>query len=296
MVTTRVIAKDSEGTVVPPSIHSNFARRRIPISVGLLGLTLLYNSLLYFLQDSTTWLRPADDFCKDVTEDGKCNRSDLFAFQAASGVMQLYMGLLGMWTWHFSKAIRSVPNTSEGRLFGYLKEADYLNTGIFIYQTFDFFASIFVPEHCTAIFLTHHVLAAYTAWMSLEFQMVHYYAIFFGGCSEISTIFLVLCDFDVYFPAERGSVWGAIITFCQVSFTFAFLYYRVIGWWYVSVQLWSDVLTVAKKKAIDNYRPGKAWFLYCFLLMDLLLGLLQVYWFGFGIVPKILEILQDGER
>ena len=84
---------------------------------------------------------------------------------------------------------------------GYLPEADWPNAGIFVYQTFDFFASLIVPEHCTAVFLTHHVLAAFTAWMSLEFQMVHYYAVFFGGCSEISTIFLVLCDFDVYFPA-----------------------------------------------------------------------------------------------
>jgi hypothetical protein len=204
--------------------------------------------------------------------------------------MQLYMGLMGFWTWHVSKM--KLSQTPEGRLFGYLEEADRLNVGIFIYQTFDFFASIFVPEHCTAIFLGHHVLAAFTAWMSLEFQMVHYYAIFFGGCSEISTIFLVLCDFDVYFPAERGSVWGAIIAFCQVSFTLSFLYYRVFGWWQVSFQLWSDVTSVAKKNVIHDYRPGKAWFLYAFLVMDLLLGLLQVYWFGFGIVPKILEIMQ----
>lgn len=52
---------------------------------------------------------------------------------------------------------------------------------------------------------------------------------------------------------------------------------------------------MAKKKAIDSYRPGKAWFLFGFLVLDFLLGLLQVYWFGFGIVPKILEILMDGE-
>lgn len=211
--------------------------------------------------------------------------------------MQLYMGLMGFWTWHVTKRVVSgIPQTPEGRLFGYLKEADYLNAGIFIYQTFDFFASMIVPEHCTAVFLTHHVLAAFTAWMSLEFQMVHYYAVFFGGCSEISTIFLVLCDFDVYFPAEHGSLWGAIITFCQVCFTLCFLYYRVIGWWQVSFQLWSDFLTVSKKNVIDDYRPGKAWFLYGFLALDILLGLLQLYWFGFGIVPKILEILEAGEE
>jgi TLC domain len=127
-------------------------------------------------------------------------------------------------------------------------------------------------------------------------ELVHYYAVFFGGCSEISTIFLVLCDFDVYFPAQRGSLWGMIILFCQVSFTFTFLYYRVIGWLQVSISLWSDVLAVAKKKEIEQHRPGLAWFVYAFLVMDFLLGILQLYWFGFGIMPKILEILQDDSK
>ena len=98
--------------------------------------------------------------------------------------MQLFMGGMGLMTWHITKrVVTGIPQTPEGRLFGYLEEADKLNTGIFVYQTFDFFSSMFVPEHCTAIFLTHHALAAFTAWMSLEFQMVHYYAVFFGGCS-----------------------------------------------------------------------------------------------------------------
>jgi len=287
--------------VIPPFVSSGFARRRVPIFTSILGLAALYNILCWLLKDSNTWLRPADEFCKDdtsITTDTsgvtRCSRSDLFAFQVASAVMQLYMGGMGFWTWHVSKkVVTDIPKTPEGRLFGYLNEADMLLAGTFVYQTFDFFASMLVPEHRTAVFLTHHLLAAFTAWMSLEFQMVHYYAVFFGGCSEISTAFLVLCDFDVYFPAERGSFWGIIITFCQVSFTVTFLYYRVIGWWHVSFQLWSDVFHVAKKGRIEEYRPGKAWFLYCFLVMDFLLGALQVYWFAFGILPKILEILDE---
>lgn len=186
----------------------------------------------------------------------------------------------------------TIPQTPEGRLFGYSKEADLLLTGIFVYQTFDFFCSLFIPEHATIVYLTHHLLAGLTAYLSLDLQMVHYYSVFFGGCSEISTIFLVLCDFDVYFPSQGGTVWGIIISFCQVMFTILFLYYRIIGWFNVSWQLWSDVLTVANKNGrIDEFRPGKSWFLYSFLLMDVLLGALQVYWFVFGIMPKILEII-----
>lgn len=105
-------------------------------------------------------------------------------------------------------------------------------------------------------------------------------------------MFLVLCDFDVYFPAkDPGSLWGTIILFCQASFVLSFFYYRVIGWWKVSFQLWSDVFAVAKKGTIEDYRPGTGWFLYVFLASDFLLGSLQVYWFGFGILPKLVEIL-----
>jgi len=286
----------SKGNQIPPPLASGFARMRIPIFASLFALALFYNALCFFLKDSNQWLRPADEYCgENFTNDidGFCSRPDLFAFQAASAVSQVILGGLGFYTWHISrKVITDIPQTPEGRLFGFLKEAELLNAGIFVYQTFDFFASLLgPPEHATVVYLTHHLLAAATAFMSLEFQMVHYYAVFFGGCSEISTIFLVLCDFDVYFPAERGSSWFIIITICQVSFTITFLYYRIIGWFKVSRQLWIDVFLVSKKGRIEEYRPGKAWFLYGFLIIDFLLGLLQVYWFAFGIVPKILEIL-----
>jgi hypothetical protein len=237
--------------------------------------------------------KPAAKFCRSNTDE-PCSRPDLFAFQVSSAIMQVFMGFTGVIAWHISKrAHLGIPATPEGRLFGYLEEADRLNAGILVFQVWDFVASLSIPEHATAIFLTHHALAALTAWFSLKYQFVHYYAIYFGGCSEFSSIFLVLCDFDVYFPTNRGSLWGGFIFASQVGFTVTFFYYRVIGWWKVSYQLWSDVLHVLKNDIMQQYRPGKTWFLYVFLVLDLVLGLLQVYWFGFGILPKIMEILVD---
>jgi hypothetical protein len=74
------------------------------------------------------------------------------------------------------------------------------------------------------------------------------------------------------------------------------LAYRVVGWWLVSYQLWKDALFVLashdKKKDDDNAKAkGKVWFLYIFLFMDVALGLLQVYWFFFGMLPKIAEVV-----
>ena len=157
----------------------------------MLGLMGFYTFVKWYLKDSGSWLRPADEFCQDEDQqhfdvDGRkvCSRSDLFAAQAASGIMQIYMGGMGIYAWHITKRCSTkIPQTPEGRLFGYLEEADRLLVGIFVYQTYDFFKSLLVPEHNSTIFLVHHAVASFTAWMSLEYQMVHYYAVFFGGCS-----------------------------------------------------------------------------------------------------------------
>jgi hypothetical protein len=277
-----------KATVVPPEIPSGFARRKNAIFGGFTLLTVVYLLIFFLFKESSTF-RAAETFCQD---EEACTRSDLFGFQVSSGIMQLFMGTTGFLAWHWTKRAHSaIPPTPEGRLFGYLEEADRLNAGILVFQTWDFFFSLLIPEHRTMVFLTHHFLAGLTAWFSLEYQFFNHYAIFFGGCSEISTIFLVFCDFDVFFPAGRGSVWGTFILFCQASFTVAFFYYRIVGWCIVSYRMWSDVLYARKNNLAEQYRPGKAWFLYVFLFMDVVLGGLQAYWFGFGILPKILEIL-----
>jgi hypothetical protein len=204
------------------------------------------------------------------------------------------MGVTGFVAWHVTKrAHTAIPNTPHGRLFGYILEADRLNAGIFVFQTWDFLASLMIPEHSSPVFLAHHLIAAMTAYFSLEYSYVHHYAIFFGGCSEISSIFLVICDFDVYFPAQQqgSAVWATIVMFCQVAFTLTFFYYRGVGWWTVSYKLWSDALTVLSDKKSESSSPsspslptGKRWFLYIFLAADVILGSLQLYWIFFGIV------------
>jgi hypothetical protein len=170
---------------------------------------------------------------------------------------------------------------------------------------FDFIAhSLSLSRLVVTVFLCHHLAAALTAYCSLELGMCHYYANFFGGCSELSTLFLVFCDLDVYFPAAMNhgasSIWPTFILLCQGGFVITFLAYRVVGWWMVSAQLWSDAFVVLKGPNKDKdedktpaYGKSKLLFLYMFLAMDVALGLLQVYWFVYGMLPKIVEIINQ---
>ena len=293
--------KDKDHAVVPPTVPpSGFARRKNEIIFGLTLLTVVYIAIYFGFYNSPLF-RAADEYCGNAPDEETCIRSDLFGFQVSSGIMQLFMGTTGFLAWQWTQtAHKSLPNTPTARLFGYLEDADKLNAGILVFQLWDFIFSLLIPEHRTAVFLAHHVLSGMTAWFSLQHQLFHHYAIFFGGCSEISTIFLVVCDFDVFFPASSGptgstSWWALFVTFCQVGFTIAFLYYRIVGWCFHSIQLWKDVLyvTQTKKGLAEQYRPGKTWFLYLFLFMDVALGSLQIYWFAFGIIPKIRQVLQE---
>jgi hypothetical protein len=278
------------GETIPSTnpIDSGFSRWRIQVLSALAFLSVVY-CILYWVGMKLK-LQPAEQYCEGQQDEESCSRPDLFAFQFTAEVMQLFMGITGGLWWHSNA--RKLVKTPEARLFGFIETADRLNAGIFVFQTWDFFFSIMIPEHATMVFLTHHVLAALTAYFSLEYQLVHYYALFFGGCSEISSIFLVFCDFDVYFPADNhGPVWKLFITFNQAMFALLFLWFRVIGWWIVSYQLWKDVFHV-KKKNEQVVSRNKTRFLHVFLFMDLALGLLQVYWFVWGMIPKVIEILQ----
>jgi hypothetical protein len=171
---------------IAPVISSGFVRMRGTIVASVVFLTAVYVGLYFLYLDSPLimgWLPPpADEFCtennnndNDSNQQG-CSRSDLFAFQVASGLAIAFCGVVGFHTWHIRKrAETALPANPEGRLFGYLPESELLGAVNFSFQFWDFFISLLIPEHRGPLMLMHHCLAAIISWCSLEFQMLHYY-------------------------------------------------------------------------------------------------------------------------
>ena len=121
--------------------------------------------------------------------------------------------------------------------------------------------------------------------------------VFFLGLSELSSIFLVFVDLGRYFPPAPGSLYdfwvGAV---CGPLFAVAFVWYRVIVWWKVSFLLWTDALHVIRTGIANKMRPGRSYVLYIFLILNLPLGVLQLYWFGLILVEvKKLVLAQADE-
>ena len=283
MSTTKVL-------VVAPS-SGGFENWKWSVIGGLSALWLFYFVTLAVVQVLLPW-SPAPEFCQNVGLSYPCTRPDLIAFQLTATVMMYYMGLHGLYGWHWWRPRNQhLLSTPQARVLGKLSHAETLCAGILTYQTWDFMASCATPELQNPVFLIHHVLAGLTAYLSLEFQMMHHYAIFFGGCSEISTMALVWVDLDRFFPASgQNNAWATFIFVNQVIFVLTFIAYRIIGWPINSVTLWKDVVNgVLPHPTLSQLRPGKVWFLYVFLFMSVALGALQIYWFATGLVPKLVE-------
>lgn len=116
--------------------------------------------------------------------------------------------------------------------------------------------------------------------------------VFYLGLTEVSSIFLVFIDLAKYFPPTSGAKFDFFIgAICGPLFVVTFFYYRVFMWWKVSYQLWSDALhALGKSGMAEKMRPGKSFVLYIFLTINILLGVLQLYWFRFilGETAKVL--------
>jgi len=270
--------------IIHPSYSNGWEKKKWYIYAGLFWLTTLYIILLYSLRDSGTYLVVKQNFCPKGTFTGtvECSRPDLFAFQVSAGMAVIYCGIMGVVSWYITRQVHTkIPATPEGRLYGYLPDNESIAAAQIVFQAWDFVISLFIAEHCTVIFLCHHLCAALLSWFSLRHQFLHYYGIFFLGLSEFSSMFLLFVDLANYFPPDQGTPTSFVLeNFVMPGFAISFTLYRVILWWKVSLQLWKDAIHVLSTGKSEQYRPRKNYVLYIYLVSNIALGILQLYWFG----------------
>jgi len=270
--------------------------RMLPLMVsGFAALTTVYAVLYYRVFPTTMdWLPPPSiDYC---TLNERCVRSDLFAFQMASGLAIVTCAAMGIRSWHLDHGGRKqTQTTATGRLFGYIPEAELLAAVNFTFQFWDFWISLIIPEHRTPLMLAHHLAACVVSWCSIRYRVLHYYGLFFLGISEVSSVFLVFVDLARYFPPIPGTIYDRLIhLLAGPGFVITFVVYRFYYWWPISYQLFQDVYTVTVKTDLaQKLRPGHSWVLYVFLCLNLPLGLLQVYWLTL-ILGEVQKLLSGG--
>eukprot|EP00522_Entomoneis_paludosa_P008877 CAMPEP_0172450294 /NCGR_PEP_ID=MMETSP1065-20121228/8696_1 /TAXON_ID=265537 /ORGANISM="Amphiprora paludosa, Strain CCMP125" /LENGTH=318 /DNA_ID=CAMNT_0013202073 /DNA_START=86 /DNA_END=1042 /DNA_ORIENTATION=+ len=269
----------------PPPLGSEWQRLAPQVLAVFCFLTAVYSSVYYTFQNSETILgfpAPAPEFCAnhDSSNGNVCSRSDLFAFQVASGLAFLIMGGFGFFYWHIKGVhLTSVPQTAAGRCFGYIPEAEFVAVVCFTFQVWDFIISLGIPEHRTPIMLMHHTLAAAVSLAGLHCQYLLWYSFYFFGLSEVSSIFLVFMDLSKFFPPQSETAFGAFIEgYCGPMFAVTFLFYRGFMWWRITYLKFKDCRSILRSGQAEKLRPGKTWVLYVLMGFNIPMGMLQIYW------------------
>ena len=88
-----------------------------------------------------------------------------------------------------------------------------------------------------------------------------------------------MIDIAQFFPPLEGSNFDLLVgLIAGPMFALCFTNYRIWMWWQVSVQMYNDIYHVMTNGMADKLRPGRNHVLHIMWIGNLVLGLLQIYW------------------
>eukprot|EP00316_Scyphosphaera_apsteinii_P009911 CAMPEP_0119322312 /NCGR_PEP_ID=MMETSP1333-20130426/57806_1 /TAXON_ID=418940 /ORGANISM="Scyphosphaera apsteinii, Strain RCC1455" /LENGTH=256 /DNA_ID=CAMNT_0007329507 /DNA_START=16 /DNA_END=786 /DNA_ORIENTATION=+ len=172
-----------------------------------------------------------------------------------------------------------IPDTSIAaeqplRTQGYSTNSDVIASVMVAFQIYEIACAITVPrlrgrgnQH-----LIHHLSALLVAALGVGFVYLHYYAPFYMGFVELSSVPLCIMDCFKEFPALK-QLFPELNEMARVVFAVLFLAVRVCYWPVVSFSFWVDSL--AELQA-DGAKPAAV--VYAFCVSNFILTLLQFFW------------------
>lgn len=176
----------------------------------------------------------------------------------------------------------------EARFFTYYAPSQHLFLVFAAYQLKNLYDSIVFNDGPEFIF--HHIFSGLVAWGGMHPGYGHFYAIFFMGISEISTMILVmLSHFDSKFGIEgMDEAFPTIKVVTAVSFIISFIICRTLLWPYVTYHFLKDAYASIKS---DSPKADGRRFVMQFTMVALSgVSVLQVFWLGQVIVEAKVEI------
>ncbi|CAM9953233.1 unnamed protein product [Ectocarpus sp. 6 AP-2014] len=207
----------------------------------------------------------------------------LFAHQLCSMVCIAHCAFWGVYYW-FGEA-----NTIEDRLYGPSVGALVIGKVNLAFQFYDLVATVFIGRLCKVEMIVHHALATVMCYFLMRDCYVHYYAMFFLGISEVSSVPLVFVDVFKFFPDVAASFEG-VNNLLRISFALIFMVVRVVYWPIVAARHLFD--TFGSVQAGTVHDVGVVGF---FTACNLALTFMQWYW-GYLIVRAATKMLSGGKK
>lgn len=200
------------------------------------------------------------------------------AHQLCFLVGMLFCAVYGSWLWFDKAAI------IEDRIYGLDPGALLLAEFSAAFQFYDLVSSLMIDSLRLSDRIGHHVIASILGFWSYHHGILLYYALFFFGVSEVSSVFLAFVDFFKEFAELRNPrQYPLLAQLNEVTrniFACVFLTIRVCYWPYVSIKFWADALD-----ALKHAKPHPIE-ITCIMLANIGLTLLQFYW-AFLILKQI---------
>jgi len=177
-----------------------------------------------------------------------------------------------------------LSDTMQTRLYGYAGDGQQaLIWAMLGYQLWDLSCCVIVPSLCKLESIGHHSVTAYLAYLC-TYPYLHYYAIFFIGFAEISTVPLAVMDVFKTLP-DLAARYPQAALCTRVVFAACFLSVRVLYWPTICYQFWKDNLVL-----LETEKQHSTSAVIIFFVANIFLTLMQFYW-GYLVVQGILKKL-----
>mmetsp|Transcript_529 Transcript_529/g.2061 ORF Transcript_529/g.2061 Transcript_529/m.2061 type:complete len:273 (+) Transcript_529:75-893(+) len=202
----------------------------------------------------------------------------LLAFELVAAVPLFMCAYYGVTGWFFQV---DDFTTKEQRLYDVSPAAVKVLQTNFAFQTWDFAVSFLHKELNSPEMLAHHSIAALLCYWGLTMPYMHYYAIYFFGVSEVSSVPLVVVDICKYYP-EFAKRFPTVEFAAKLAFALFFILVRDVFWVYTAVTVWSDGVGVLRQG--NNPEKYPAYVTAGVLIANAFFSTLQIVWTG-----KLLE-------
>lgn len=143
---------------------------------------------------------------------------------------------------------------------------------MFAYQSWNFIAGLYLPEFGDAASLAHHAVTVCISFFCVDGPVFQYYAVYFLGCSEVSTVPLTVVDIFAKFPRYQEK-FPLLNTVCRLLFAALFVLSRVIYFPILDYHFWRHCYSMHYNNEIRQYTP-----VLFFLIANIFMTGLQFFW------------------
>lgn len=214
--------------------------------------------------------------------------SDIIAIEITSTVCVVWFSIIGLIGYLNLFGNTDGHDLSISPFYGYSPFVHHhLITPMFAYQVWNLIACILHNEYRDLPSLGHHFVTAGLAYCGFH-PFAHYYALFYFGIAELTTIPLNIINTFKNVPKLQKN-YPSFYANIRTIFAISFLLIRTIWWPIVSYGLF-----LACVELLSSHDVHSTFVVCYFLFSNLFLTSLQFYW-GYLIIINVLKGTKEGK-